>query len=486
MSLAAPVRPDAAGPARTNAAAVLTALTTTVLSYGLMQTMLVPAVGVLQAALSADTRLTAWAVLTAPLLTSAVLTPLISALGDRHGRRRVLLAVLVCFLVATVGAALAPGLGALLACRAVQGVSLAVVPLSLGLVREALPPDRVAFGSGLVSGTVGGGAGLALVVGGLICDHVSWRWLFAAGGLVILAALALVAWFVPDGTAHADGPLDLGGAALLGGGLVALLVALTQGPAWGWAHPGVLALFAACVALLALFVVVERRHSHPLVDVRTLANGPLLVAHLGALVLGAAQFVTYVLVPRIAQLPHGLPADAAPLVDYGFALSVTGAGLLMLPGTLVILPASAVTGAVERRFGPCVPLVLGLAATALGCAALAAWHRGEAQVVLGYLVASVGFGFAMAAMPRLVNSAVPATRAASANGVNTVARTVGGAIGSQLAAAILSSLTLAGGAAPSETGFSVAFWAGAAVALVGAVLPFLVRPARGEAVVQPA
>ncbi|SHG68314.1 MFS transporter [Streptoalloteichus hindustanus] len=474
MSLAV-TPPAPTGRARPSTAGVLTALVTTVLSYGLMQTMLVPAVGVLQAALSADTRLTAWAVLTAPLLTSAVLTPLVGTLGDRHDRRRVLLAVLVCFLVATVGAALAPGIGVLLACRAVQGVSLAVVPLSLGLVREALPPDRTAFGTALVSGMVGGGAGLALVVGGLICDLVSWRWLFVVGGLVAVAAIVLVAWFVPAGSGSADGPLDLGGAALLGGGLVALLVALTQGPAWGWASAAVLGLFAASALALALFVVVELRHPHPLVDVRMLRGGPLLVAHLGALLLGAAQFLTYVLVPRIAQLPHGLPPEAAGLVDYGFALSVTGAGLLMLPGTLVMLPASVVTDTVERRLGRRAPLVFGLATTALGCAALAAWHGSEGAVVVGYLVASVGFGFAMAALPRLVNSAVPVARGASANGVNTVARTVGGALGSQLAATMLSSLTVPGGQAPAESGFTAAFWVAAGVSLVGAGLPFLVR-----------
>ncbi|NEA40848.1 MFS transporter, partial [Streptomyces sp. SID11385] len=104
--------------------------------------MLVPTLGVLQRALHTTPAAASWAVVSAPLLGSAVLTPVMSRLGDAHGRRRVLLSVLGVHLLATVGGALAWNIGALIAFRGVQGISLALLPLSFGLVREALPARR--------------------------------------------------------------------------------------------------------------------------------------------------------------------------------------------------------------------------------------------------------------------------------------------------------------------------------------------------------
>ena len=149
-------------------------------SNALMQTLVVPAIGVLARDLDASPTAATW-VLTAFLLASAILAPPLSSLGDRYGKRRLLLVALWVYLVGTVGAMAAPNLGALVGFRAVQGISLAVLPLGFGILREAVPADRVALGLGVTSGVLGAGAGIGLVVGGLIVDHGSWRWLFALG-----------------------------------------------------------------------------------------------------------------------------------------------------------------------------------------------------------------------------------------------------------------------------------------------------------------
>ncbi|KNB53924.1 MFS transporter [Streptomyces caatingaensis] len=440
---------------RTSGNAALTALVLAVLSYSLVQTMLVPTVGVLQRDLHTSPAAASWAVLSATLLASAVLTPLISRLGDRHGRRRVLVATLTVHLAATLGAAFAPGVAPLIALRAVQGVSLALLPLALGLIRDVLPPHRVAAGLGLASGLVAGAAGAGLVVGGLLVDHASWRWLFVAGAALIAAALLAVLRWVPGSTHTAPGPLDLPGAALLGAALVAVLLALTEGPSWGWASAPVLVLLAAGAVLAALFLRRERRARHPLVEPQLLLGRAVGTVHLGAFLLGATQFVFYVLIPRLAQSPAG----QGP----GFGASVTAAGLILVPGTLCGLPAGILAGRVERRLGVRAPLALGLAAGAAGGALLALAHGTAWQVAGCYAVIGTGSGMAMAALPRRVGQVSAAADGATANGVNTVARTVGGAVGSQLATAILASR-------PAASGFTVSFWTGAAVAAAGALL----------------
>ncbi|HEX4359879.1 MAG TPA: MFS transporter [Pseudonocardia sp.] len=452
----------AARPAR-----VLLALVVVVLSYGLLQTMLVPTIGALQRELHTTATAASWAVLSSTLLASVVLTPVVGRLGDRFGKRRVLLGCLGVFLVGTVGAAAAPGVGVLIGFRAVQGISLALLPLSFALVRELLPPARVPFGLALTAGLVGGAAGAGLLLGGVLVDYASWRWIFVLGSLLVVAAGVLTWAFVPPDRPGAPGRSDLAGALVLTVGLVALLLGITEGPARGWSSAGVLGLFGLAVAALLGFVAVERRAADPLIDLALLARRPLLVAHLGSLALGASQFICYVLVPRLAELPRTTDSGFAP-GPAGFGLSVTGAALVLLPGTLLTLPASWLAAPLERRLGTRTPLVAGLGLAAGGGALLAVWHGEIAQVVLCYLVCSVGYGFAMAALPRLVNQASPVEHSGSANGVNTVARVLGGALGSQLGAAVV-----AGGG-----GFGAAFWLAAVVAAVGGGLALFVGPAR--------
>jgi len=306
-----------------------------------------------------------------------------------------------------------------------------------------------------------------LLLGGVLVDYASWRWIFVLGSLLVVAAGVLTWVFVPPDRPGAPGRSDLAGALVLTVGLVALLLGITEGPARGWSSAGVLGLFGLAVAALLGFVAVERRAADPLIDMGLLGSRPLLVAHLGALALGGNQFICYVLVPRLAELPRATDSGFEP-GPAGFGLSVTGAALVLLPGTLLTLPASWLAAPLERRLGTRTPLVAGLGLAAGGGALLAVWHGEIAQVVLCYLVCSVGYGFAMAALPRLVNQASPVEHSGSANGVNTVARVLGGALGSQLGAAVV-----AGGG-----GFGATFWLAAVVAAVGGGLALFVGPAR--------
>jgi MFS family permease len=248
-----------------------------------------------------------------------------------------------------------------------------------------------------------------------------------------------------------------------------VLLGLTEGPSWDWSSGRVLGLFAGGALFSAVFLWWERRVPHPLIDPALLLGRPIASAHVGAFLLGATQFVFYVLVPKLAELPAGLPPEAARLVGYGFGASVTVAGLILVPGTLLGLPASSAVGRVEGRLGPGAPLMLGLALSAAGGAVMALFHAREWQTVVAYGVIGTGFGFAMAALPKLIHDAAPPHAIATANGINTVARTVGGAVGSQLAAAVLASRSIPGTSLPKDSGFTLAFWIATAIAASGAL-----------------
>jgi MFS family permease len=221
------------------------------------------------------------------------------------------------------------------------------------------------------------------------------------------------------------------------------------------------------LAALVALAVVERRATDPLLAPGTFLRRPVLMTHLAAFIWGFMSFVFYVLLPLLAQLPAELPPQAARGSEHGFGASVTMTGVLLLPGALVLLPAGAAAAWVGGRLGPRAPLTIGLGVAAAGASLLAVSHATAWQVVVFYLIVGLGSGLALAALPRLLGGLVPATQTATVNGINTVARTVGGALGAQVAIAIVASRAGVGGVAPARSAFSTAFWLATAVAAAG-------------------
>ena len=457
--------------------ATLAGLVTATMAFALMQTFLIPALPVLQRDLGTTNAWVTWTV-TVYLLTGAVATPLMSRLGDQHGRVRMMLVSLGVFFVGSLGAIAAWDVASLIACRAVQGVGAAVFPLSYAIIRDQFPRDQVSVAMGLVSAVLGVGGGIGIALSGLIIDHGSWRWLFAVSALLVGVALLLVWRFVPESPVRAPAKLDLPGAALLSGGLICLLLAVTEGQTWGWSSPSILGLFAAAAGLMAAWVVVERAVAQPMVDMRMMTRRPVLFTNLTALFAGFALYMTWVLLPTFFQLPRGLPEPLAGLADYGFGTTVTVAGLWILPTSAAILLGGPVAGLIGRRHGSRGPLVAGMLLLAAGMAGIALWHDTALHVSLWFSVCGWGIGFCFAAMPKLIVDAVHPSETGVANGMNTVIRTIGGVVGAQVGAVFLATHQVGGTTVPGESGFVLAFWVSAAGALIGAVAAALVSPGR--------
>jgi len=455
----------------------LAALASAAIAFAVQQTLVIPALPAFQRDLHTSTAWVTW-LLTAFLLAASVATPLLGKLGDQYGKKRLLVIALAVFLIGSVGAVFAPNIGVLIACRALQGTSGAVYPLSFSIMKDEFPPEKLAVGVGLVSAMFAVGASLGMVVSGLIVDNASWRWLFVVGSGPIAIAMLLVNRFVPESPVKTRSRLDLPGAALLTGGLVCLLVALTEGESWGWGSARILGLLAAAFLGLLAWGVVELRVPEPMVDMRMLAHRPVLFTNLTAALAGFALFCSFVLIPNFAEAPRGLPHELARLVDYGFGASVTKAGLYLLPGALTGLVSGPVAGLLGRRYGSKVPLSCGMALAGMGLAAVALWHERPWHIVLGTFLLGAGIPFTLAAMGKLIIDAVRPTETGVATAMNAVMRTIGGVVGGQVGAAILTADTISGTPVPAESAFVAAFWIGAAAALVAAVLALLVTPLR--------
>jgi EmrB/QacA subfamily drug resistance transporter len=444
-------------------------LGTAALAFSLAQTMLIPALGELTTQLGTDASGIAW-VLTGYLLAAAVATPIAGRLGDMFGKRRLLVLSLVAFGLGSTVAALGSSLGVVVLGRVLQGFGGGIFPLCFGIIRDEFPREKVASSIGLISAIFGIGGGTGLIGGGLIADHLSYHWIFWLGTIsAALAAIATELW-VPESPERKPGRVDLRGAALLGLGLVMPLIAISRANDWGWGSTRTLVLIAAGLAVLAVWVAVERRTEQPLADIPTLIKPPVLLTNVATLFVGFGMFGSFLLIPQLAELPES--------TGFGFGLDATGAGLLMLPGAAMMLFTGPISGALGTRFGSKLPLAIGAAITSAGLLGLGIDHGTQFAVIAWSFVMSTGIGLAFAAMANLIVEAVPPAQTGEATGINTLTRSVGASIGSQVSAAILAGSAAAGSAVPTDDGFTAAFLVSAGVAAVAACIAVVIP--RGE------
>jgi EmrB/QacA subfamily drug resistance transporter len=446
----------------------LAALTFAGTAYALLQTMVVPALPALRDDLHTSTTWVTW-VLTGFMLVAAVTTPLIGKLGDQYGKERLLVLSLLALFVGCVLASFAWNIWSLIGARAIQGLGGGLFPLAFAIIKDEFPPEKVGTAVGIVSSVFAVGGGLGLVLAGVFVDYLSWRWMFIVSAIAVGAAVVLVHRFVPESPIKTPSRVDVPGAVLLSVGLAALLVALSEGGAWGWASVRTVAVFGLSAAALAIWVVVEQRVDDPMIDMRMFVRRPVLLTNVAAAVTGFSMFGAFVLLPNFIE--------ASPeLAGYGFGATATVTGLYLLPNALTGFAGGPVAGVLGRYVGSKVPLALGLLLGAAGIGILAIWHDRPWQIVISMLVQGLGITMAFAAMAKLIVDAVRPTETGVASGMNTVMRTVGGVIGGQVGAAILTADTIGAGSIPAESAFTVAFAIAAVAAGLGAALSLFVTP----------
>ena len=440
-------------------------------AFALQQTMVFPALGTFQHELDTSVTWATW-VLTGFLVSAAVTTPILGKLGDQYGKERVLLICLGIFLVGCVGCAIAWNIASLIAFRVLAGAGAALFPLSFAIIRDEFPPEKVKVGIGMMSAVFGVGGGFGIVLSGVIVDHLSWRWLFVLGSIAVAAAIVLVWRFVPESPIRTRSRIDIPGALLLAGALIALMLALTEGEQWGWTSARILGLAAASAILFVAWGRVELRTREPLVDMRMLAHRPVLLTNVTTLISGFALFGCFVLIPAFVQ------ADSSR--GYGFGASATEAGLFLIPSSVALLFAGPVAGVLGRRVGSKWPLVGGMFLTAVAAFLLAAEHERTWEVLVAIALLGWGVGLAFAAVVALIAENVEPTETGVATGINTVARIVGGVVGGQVGAALLTARTIGNTEIPAESGFTIAFAASGVAALMATfiALSITARPLR--------
>lgn len=390
---------------------------------------------------------------------AALLMP-VGAIGDRYGRKKVLVSGLVLFVVANLVAAFAGSVDVLLVSRIAAGIGAAMImPVTLSVITSSFPEADRDRAVGVWAGFAGAGGILGLVTSSIVVDNFTWPWVFAVPVAMALVALVMTVVVVPHSREHVAGRFDTVGSVLSAFAVGALVLAIHEGPEVGWTEPISLAGLILGGAAAIGFVVWELRQEHPLLDLRVFRNRMLTSGSVSLLLVFAIMMALFLVLVQFLQA--------------GLGYSAIKASASLLPLALVMMPLSSVAPVIARRVGMRAMFVGGIGLIAAGLALMAVMasvEGGYLSVLPGLLVMGVGVGLTMTPGTTAITGSLPVDEQGVASALNDTVRELGGAlgvalIGSVLSAAYSSSVADAATALPPEAATVVEQGIGGAVAV---------------------
>jgi EmrB/QacA subfamily drug resistance transporter len=359
-------------------------------------------------------------VVTAYLLASTAATPLWGKLGDMYGRKRLFQTVIVIFLIGSALCGISQSMGELIAFRALQGLGGGgLIALSMAIVGDIVPPrDRGRY-QGVFGAVFGASSVLGPLLGGVFTEQLSWRWVFYINlpiGIIALAVIAAVLHIPVRRTAHR---IDYTGMAVVAAAATCLvLVTSLGGTTLPWSSPGIIALAVVGVALIAVFVVIERRAQEPVLPPRLFKVRTFLICSAISFIIGFAMFGAMTYLPTFLQVVHGY--------------SPTLSGVHMIPMVVGLLISSTVSGQIVSRTGHYkVFPIMGTAVTAVGLLLLHQLDEFTATWVMSlyFFVFGLGLGLVMQVLILAVQNSVGYEDLGSATSGATFFRSIGASFG---------------------------------------------------------
>jgi len=392
-------------------------------------------------------------VVTAYLVTLAVVMPVSGWVGDRFGARSVLLGSVGLFTAASALCGVATSLPELVAFRALQGIGGGLlIPVGMAMMFRAFPPAERIKANRLMTVPMLIAPALGPVIGGLLVDGLSWRWIFYVNLPVGAAALIFGALFLPRGSEHPAGSFDLPGFLLGGTGFPLLLYAVSTGATSGWGSAPVLATGVAGVSLLAVFAITELRVAEPMLNLRIYANRLFRVTNLQLTFAGAGFVGTLFLVPLLLQ--------------NGLGFTAVHSGLSTFPEAIGGMTGIQVTTRLYKRVGPRRLMIAGMCGTVVAIGGVGFAGPSDAAWLIPVLMFFTGcsFGFAMSPSQTAGLGTVSRAQTGQASTLLNTLRQAGGAAG----VALLGSVLGATGAGPADlSGYRMAFAAASALMVFG-------------------
>jgi EmrB/QacA subfamily drug resistance transporter len=370
-----------------------------------------------------------WVINIYTITMAALLLPL-GAVGDRWGRKSVLIAGLVVFGVASASAGLAPTTGVMLAARFLSGVGAAMImPVTLAVITSTFPAEERSKAIGVWTAVAGAGGILGMFVSAVLVDVASWRWLFVLPVVLVLSAIPMALGAIPNSRKVSEHRFDLAGALTSLIAVVGFVLVLQEGPEQGWTTPATLLSLLVGVGGVIAFVGWELRQQAPLLDVRMFRKRGLASGSVSLL--------------AVFGVPTGIFVVLYPYLQAVLGWSGLGSTLALMPMPVLMIACSALAPRLAARIGVRLTMAAGIFLGGAGLGLMAIFvsvDGGYLSVLPGYLVMGLGMGLAMTPSTEAITSSLPREQQGVASALNDVAREFGSALG----VALLGAVTTAG------------------------------------------
>lgn len=436
-----------------------------------VETMLIPAIPDLINDFNVSYGTSSW-ILTTYLISGAVATPIVGKLSDVYGKKKVLLLVMLIYAIGVSFAGFASNIYTLLLVRAIQGIGMGMFPIAFGIIRDQFPREKISIGQGIISSMFAAGAAVGLSAGALIVENFGWQATFFT--IIPIAILLLITiWrFVHIGENQQIEPapikyspgrgkesslvpvanfdekrrrklqIDIKGAAALAVSITSFLLCLTlietssglstannSNVGFMSAYGTIIGSAIVAVISFVLFLLIEKRESYPLIDLRLLGNKAILPSILIILIVGLSNFMVFQTIPILVRNPEPL----------GFGADVVDAGTIQLPFALVFLVFGPTSGLIISKLGSLRPVIVGTSIITVSFLGLAIFHDSPTAISINLGVLATGLSFAAIGAMNVIILATPKEYTGISLGIATLVRIIGSAIGPALAAMYMQS-----------------------------------------------
>jgi MFS family permease len=414
-------------------------LSSTLLVVFFSETMLLPAIPEIMQDFSISYGTAAW-IFSSYLIVAAVMTPIAGKMSDLYGKKKVLLVLLTMYAAGIAAGGFADNISFLLASRIIQGVGLAAVPAAFSLLRDTFPPAKLAIAVGVFGSMYSAGSVVGLLAGATIIQSFGWHSTFFSIVPFAAAVTFMIAKFVKENKGQLMDPvstqenmgkkwaapsIDMKGALALSATIIAFLMALTlvETGINSETLPQIGVAFVVSVISLTVFVIIERRITLPLVDLRLLKDKTLLPSYIILMATGITMFMAY---PAIVQLVR----SPVPL---GFGGDAVDAANVQLPFMIMFLVFASITPLIINRIGKLMPITIGTIISLIGSLGLVMFHSTEFAVSTNLAIIASGLSMTITATWNIVVSSSPKSFIGISVGVGALLLFIGMAIGPALA-----------------------------------------------------
>jgi MFS family permease len=425
------------------------------------ETMLIPAIPDLIKDFHVSYSMSSW-ILTAYLLSGAVMTPIAGKLSDIYGRKKILLIIMVIYAVGVSLSGFAANIYFMLIARAIQGIGMSMFPIAFGIIRDQFPREKISIGQGVITSMFASGAVIGLTVGGIIIQNYGWRTTFFTIIPIAIALLVIIRRFVNVDNAadlhqlqpekerkkvmeynkirsnenndnkkknETTNQIDIKGAITLAITVTSFLLVLTfmetsGGGTAGSSSSQIMSAFLVVgIIALILFVILERRAKYPLIDFKLLLNKSILPANLIILLVGLSMFMVFQTIPILVRNPQPI----------GFGEDAISTGKVQLPFAIILLIFGPTSGFIVSKMGSLKPIIFGAFITAAGFISMFVFHSTEILLSTNLAILSAGLSLTSVGAMNVIILSTPRQFTGISLGMSSLMRIIGSSIGPALA-----------------------------------------------------